>query len=84
MLCFFIVRGSAACLQLGSAAQAKPLDDCSSSQFHGSLMRDPEPESHRDQALSLWRGSTHSKTLGNQRANVRECHIERTHTKETT
>ena len=37
-----------------------------------------------DQALSLWSGSTESKTLDNQKTNSRECQIVRTHTKETT
>ena len=38
----------------------------------------------RDQALSLWSGSTDSKTIGYQRTNHREYHTVRTHTKETT
>ena len=38
----------------------------------------------RDQALSLWSGSTDSKTLDYQRINPREYQIVRTHTKETT
>ena len=38
----------------------------------------------RDQALSLWSGSTDSKTLDYQRTNPRDYHIVRTHTKETT
>ena len=38
----------------------------------------------RDQALSLWSGSTDSKTLDYQRTNHREYQIVRTHTKETT
>ena len=38
----------------------------------------------RDQALSLWSGSTNSKTLDYQRTNPREYQIVRTHTKETT
>ena len=38
----------------------------------------------RDQALSLWSGSTDSKTTDNQRTNPREYQIVRTHTKETT
>ena len=38
----------------------------------------------RDQALSLWSGSTDSKTLDYQRTNPREYQIVRTHTKETT
>ena len=38
----------------------------------------------RDQALSLWSGSTDSKTLDSQRTNPREYQIVRTHTKETT
>ena len=37
-----------------------------------------------DQALSLWSGSTASKTLDYQRTNPREYQIVRTHTKETT
>ena len=37
-----------------------------------------------DQALSLWSGSTDSKTLEYQRTNPREYQIVRTHTKETT
>ena len=37
-----------------------------------------------DQALSLWSGSTDSKTLDYQRTNPREYQIVRTHTKETT
>ena len=37
-----------------------------------------------DQALSLWRGSTDSKTLDCQRTNPREYQIVRTHTKEMT
>ena len=40
--------------------------------------------SWRDQALSLWSGSTDSKTLDYQRINPREYQIVRTHTKETT
>ena len=36
----------------------------------------------RDQALSLWRGSTDSKTLDSQRINPREYQIMRTHTNE--
>ena len=39
---------------------------------------------NRDQALSLWSGSTDSKTLDNQRTNPRKYQIVRTHTKETT
>ena len=38
----------------------------------------------RDQALSLWSGSTDSKTLVHQRTNPREYEIVRTHTTETT
>ena len=38
----------------------------------------------RDQALSLWSGSTDSKTLDYQITNPREHQIVRTHTKETT
>ena len=38
----------------------------------------------RDQALSLWSGSTDSKTLDYQRSNPREQQIVRTHTKKTT
>ena len=38
----------------------------------------------RDQALSLWSGSTDSKTLDYQRTNPREYQIVRTPTKETT
>ena len=37
-----------------------------------------------DQALSLWRGSTDSKTLTYQRTNRRGYQIVRTHRKETT
>ena len=37
-----------------------------------------------DQALSLWSGSTDSKTLDYQRTNPREYQVVRTHTKETT
>ena len=43
-----------------------------------------EPRRTQDQALSLWSGSTDSKTLDYQRSNPRECQIVRTHTKETT
>ena len=39
---------------------------------------------NRDQALGLWSGSTHSKTLYYQRTNPRAYQIVRTHTKETT
>ena len=38
----------------------------------------------RDQPLSLWSGSTDSKTLDWQRTKPREYQIVRTHTKETT
>ena len=38
----------------------------------------------RDQALSLWSGSTDSKTLDYQKAYSREYQIVGTHTKETT
>ena len=38
----------------------------------------------KDQALSLWSGSTDSKTLDYQRTNPREYQVVRTHTKETT
>ena len=38
----------------------------------------------KDQALSLWSGSTDSKTLDYQRTNPREYQIVRTPTKETT
>ena len=38
----------------------------------------------QDQALSLWSGSTDSKTLDYQRTNAREYHIVRTYTNETT
>ena len=38
----------------------------------------------RDQALSLWSGSTDSKTLDKQRTNPGEYQIVRIHTKETT
>jgi len=38
----------------------------------------------RNQALSLWSGSTDAKTLSYQRTNFREYQRERTHTKETT
>ena len=37
-----------------------------------------------DQALSLWGGSTDSKTLDYQRTNPREYQIVRTHTEKTT
>ena len=37
-----------------------------------------------DQALSIWSGSTDSKTLEYQRTNPRDYQIVRTHTKETT
>ena len=40
-----------------------------------------EPHKTRDQDLSLWSGSTDSKTLDYQRANPRECQIVITHTK---
>ena len=43
-----------------------------------------DPRKTRDQALSLWSGSTDSKTLDYQRTNPREYQIVRTHTKETT
>ena len=39
---------------------------------------------HRDQALSLWSGSTDFKTLDYQRTNPMEYEIMRTHTEETT
>ena len=38
----------------------------------------------RDQVLSLWSGSTDSKTLGYQRTNPKKYQIVRIHTKETT
>ena len=38
----------------------------------------------RDQALSLWGGSTDSKTQDHQRTKTREDQIVRTHAKETT
>ena len=38
----------------------------------------------RDQALSLWSGSTDSNTLDYQRTNPKEYQIVRTHTKEIT
>ena len=38
----------------------------------------------KDQTLSIWSGSTDSKTLDYQRTNSREYQIVRTHTKETT
>ena len=38
----------------------------------------------RDQALSLWNGSTDSKTLDYERTNPRVYQIVRIHTKETT
>ena len=38
----------------------------------------------RDQALSLWSGSTDSKTLDYQRTNPQEYQLVKTHTKETT
>ena len=37
----------------------------------------------RDQALSLWSGSTDSKTIDYQRTNLKGFQIVRTHTKET-
>ena len=43
-----------------------------------------DPCKTRDQALSLWSGSTDSKTLDHQRANSRGYKIVRIHTKETT
>ena len=43
-----------------------------------------EPCKTQDQALSLWSGSTDSKTLDYQRTNPREYQIVRTHTEETT
>ena len=43
-----------------------------------------EPHKTRDQALSLWSGSTDSKTLDYWRTNPREYQTVRTHTKETT
>ena len=43
-----------------------------------------EPHKTRDQALSLWSGSTDSKTLDYWRTDPREYQIVRTHTKETT
>ena len=42
-----------------------------------------EPRKTQDQALSLWSGSTDSKTLDYQRTNPREYQIVRTPTKET-
>ena len=38
----------------------------------------------REQSLSVWNGSTNSKTLDNQKTNPREYQIVWTHTKETT
>ena len=43
-----------------------------------------EPCKIQDQALSLWSGSTDSKTLDYRRTNPKEYQIVRTHTKETT
>ena len=43
-----------------------------------------DPRKTGDQALSLWSGSTDSKTLDYQRTNPREYQIVRTHTKEAT
>ena len=43
-----------------------------------------EPCKIQDQALSLWSGSTDSKTLDYQRTNPRVYQIVRTHTKENT
>ena len=43
-----------------------------------------EPRKTRDQALSLWSGSTDSKTLDYQRTKTREYQIVRTSMKETT
>ena len=43
-----------------------------------------EPRKTREQALSLWSGSTDSKTLDYQRTNPRKYQIVRSHTKETT
>ena len=43
-----------------------------------------DPRKTRDQALSLWSGSTDSKTLDHQRTNSRGYKIVRIHTKETT
>ena len=43
-----------------------------------------EPRKTRDQTLSLWSGSTDSKTLDYQRTNPQEYQIVRTRTKETT
>ena len=42
-----------------------------------------DPCKTRDQALSLWSGSTDSNTLDYQRTNLREYEIVRNHTKET-
>ena len=43
-----------------------------------------DPRKTQDQGLSLWSGSTESKTLDYQRTNPRGYQIVRTHTKETT
>ena len=43
-----------------------------------------EPRKTREQALSLWSGSTDSKTLDYQRTNPRKDQMVRTSTKETT
>ena len=43
-----------------------------------------EPCKTQDQALSLWSGSTDSKTLDYQRTHPRKYQMVRTHTKETT
>ena len=43
-----------------------------------------DPCKTRDQALSLWSGSTDSNTLDYQRTNLREYEIVRNHTREIT
>ena len=49
-----------------------------------SVARDVKKLRLRDQALSLWNGSTDPKPLDYWRTNPKEYQIVRTHTKETT
>ena len=62
----------------------QPSKELTFSEFNSWFLGELWKKENLDQALSLWSGSTDSKTLDYQRTNPREEQTVRTHTKETT
>ena len=67
-----------------SGTEVHAEDQLSGQEYLTSRKEYIDPHKTQDQALSLWTGSTDSKTLDYQRTNAREYHIVRTYTNETT